>query len=536
MFASLLSVLDSLPAWTKLLQAGITAVVVYRGATWAISVGPSGVVKAVAGSAIRAAKVMPGLKGVVAKEKEEALASIRKFIMAAAKGDRHVMSVLPERGWDADELLVQLRELRGKEKSLEGGRMFGGIYHTCDSPLVTLQNETYKLWNCSNALYPAIFTALRKFESEILSMVLAMLNAGPKACGLLASGGTESIMLAMKAYRDANLHISEPQCVACVSAHPALDKACEYLGIKLVKVGMDSEYRMDIAAARAAMTPDTIVVYCSAVSFPHGVVDDVVALAKATRAAGCGLHVDNCLGGFLLSHMQTLGTLTRPFDFGVAGVTSISCDVHKFGNAPKGASCILFANRDLRRAVFTTVTDWPGGLYATHTAQGSRPGSAIATAWATMIWHGQDEYLRMAATVHAGVERVKEIVRSIDGLRLVGDSDAALVAFDAPDFNILLVADVMEERGWDIARLQMPVCIHVACVEQFCKQLDSFESDLAEAVAIVSKTPSEAPADGMAGIYGMAGTLPDRGTVGDILSDYLDMLYDVPDEAAVAEE
>jgi sphinganine-1-phosphate aldolase len=254
-------------------------------------------------------------------------------------------------------------------------------------------------------------------EREVVAMTAALLGGGPlgraSVCGCLTSGGSESILTAIRATRDffaaervrarieralavrvacANLSllrqgITAPEMVVAVSAHAAVHKAAAYFGVRLVRVPVEAgSLRIDVAAARRALTPNTILLYASAPGFPHGVIDDVAALAALARAHGCGLHVDACLGGFVLPFAAAAGRAPLPpFDFRVAGVTSMSADTHKFGLAQKGSSVLLYANAALRRYQYTAVTDWSGGLYISPSAAGSRPGGLIAQTWASLM-------------------------------------------------------------------------------------------------------------------------------------------------------
>ena len=265
-----------------------------------------------------------------------------------------------------------------------------------------LLNRVYARFAHSNPLHPDVFPTSARMEREVVAMTAAMLGGGPRGkasvCGCLTSGGTESILTAIRATRDffaAQRGVTQPELIAATSAHAAVHKACAYFGIRLVPVPVEAgSYRMDVGAARRAVTPNTIMLYASAPGFPHGVVDDVPALAAVARAAGAALHVDACLGGFVLPFAAAAGAggpagaPRRPlprFDFSVPGVTSMSADTHKFGLAHKGSSVLLYANAELRRYQYTAVTDWSGGLYISPSAAGSRPGGIIAQTWASLM-------------------------------------------------------------------------------------------------------------------------------------------------------
>jgi len=239
--------------------------------------------------------------------------------------------------------------------------------------------------------------------------------------GLLTSGGTESILIAFHGYREQARQrgIDEPEVICCVTAHPAIDKACHYFGMKLTKLSADeSTLRLTRAIVEPSINANVICVYASAPNFPHGVVDDAEGLSALCVEKGIGLHVDNCLGGFWLSHIQKEG-LGRSFDwdFKLAGVTTVSIDVHKYGFASKGASVVAFRTNELRAMTYVPVLDG-SALYVTSTMQGSRSGAIMAAAWGTLLYFGDNGYRESARKLHGLHREAMEAVRQTPGLRL----------------------------------------------------------------------------------------------------------------------
>jgi sphinganine-1-phosphate aldolase len=359
-----------------------------------------------------------------------------------------------------------------------------------------------------------------------VAMTARMLN-GETAVGTVTSGGTESILLAMKAYRDQarRRRVTRPEMVLPQTAHAAFDKAAEYFGIVPVKVPVDAGFRADPAATAAAITRRTVVVVASAPSFPHGIIDPVPELAAVAGERGVGVHVDACLGGFLLPWAERLGYLVPPFDFRVPGVTSMSADTHKYGYAAKGTSVVLYRDRELRRCQYFTATDWPGGLYTSPTLAGSRPGGLSAACWAAMMATGEAGYLEATRSILETARAIKQGVAGIPGLRVLGDP-LWVIAFTSDEVDIYRVMQEMGRRHWSLNGLQHPAGVHLAVTLRHTRPgvADRFLADLQASVEA-----ARGPVAGEQGapMYGVAASFPVRAVVGDILERYLDRLYDL---------
>jgi sphinganine-1-phosphate aldolase len=354
-------------------------------------------------------------------------------------------------------------------------------------------------------------------------------SPGMPVAGTVSSGGTESILLAMKTYRDfarERRGIASPQIVAPVTAHAAFDKAARFFDMPLVRVPVGADYRADPAALAAAVTERTAVVVGSAPSFPHGVIDPIPQIAELAAQRGVGCHVDTCLGAFILPWAERLGYPVPPFDFRLPGVTSMSADTHKYGYAAKGSSVVLYRGKDLRQFQYYTVTDWPGGLYLSPTFAGSRPGALSATCWAALVSIGESGYTEAARRIlHTGA-KIRGGVAAIPGLHVLGDP-LWVIAFGAGDgLDIYQVMENMSHRGWSLNGLQRPPAVHIAVTLRHTAPgvADRFLGDLAESVEEVRANPWAST--GMAPVYGMAATL-DADTVHQLLSGYLDMLFEV---------
>lgn len=208
----------------------------------------------------------------------------------------------------------------------------------------------------------------------------------------------------MKSYRDraeTEFGITQPEAIIPESAHAAFIKGCHYFGIKLVYAKKSSDWRVDVQDVKRLLNRNTIMVVASAPSFPHGVIDPIEEIGELLKNyPQTGLHVDACLGGFILPWLQQLGVLKKKFDFEIPRVTSISADLHKYGFAPKGASVILYRNSEYRKHQYFAYCDWSGGLYCSPALQGSRAGGPMAGAWAVFVHMGKKGFLETAAHYH----------------------------------------------------------------------------------------------------------------------------------------
>jgi sphinganine-1-phosphate aldolase len=486
-------------------------------------------------------KHVPGVASAVAKEQAAAIATIRAELSKAERrldnrfGDR---VALPAEGVARDELLETMRAWRAAEDGFRAGKHFGGIYSD-DAALKQLECDAFALFYDSNALYPTIFPSLRKMEVEVVNMTLALLHGRPAdgACGTMTTGGSESIILAIKAYKErarALKGIDAPEAILPVSAHAAHAKGCNYFGVSIVLAPVDADGRVQVDAVRRLITRNTILIVASAPAFPQCVVDPIEPLAALARQHDVGLHVDACLGGYILPFFVELGYLDVKFDFAVDGVTSISADIHKFGFGPKNASTILYRSRELRKYQFFAYADWSGGIYASPSITGSRAGGSIAAAWATLMALGANGYKTKAIEMHLTLQRLVAGIAAIPHLRVLGPPQACGVSFavksDSPVFkdakDIYKIADAMgnEQRNWSFPRLQNPICcmIQVAANKRF--NADLFLKDLAASVAEVEAEPARY-GEGMAKLYGVAATVPEKSIITGLLEAYLDVVY-----------
>ena len=436
---------------------------------------------------------------------------------------------LPRVGVPKDQVLKEIQEMSERESPRwQQGFVSGAIYHGGQEHIEFL-NRVYALESQSNPLHSDLFPSITKFEAEIVSMIAGFLGseAAPGVCGTVTSGGTESILLAMKTYRDRARRlrsIKKPEIVLAPTAHAAFDKAADYFGIRLIRVPLDSGYRMDVNLVEKAIGRNTIALVGSAPAFPHGVLDPIPELSEIASRKNVPLHVDACLGGFVIPFAERLGHRVPVVDFRNQGVTSISVDTHKYGYAAKGTSVLLYRNDELRREQFFTATDWPGGLYFSPTLAGSRPGALSAMCWAAMLSMGESGYLEAARSILDAAHRIKDGISAIPGLRVLGDP-LFVIAFAGEGINIFEVMDEMNHRNWSLNGLHRPDCLHLAVTLRHAESgvVERFLSDLRDSVEAVRKSPGRS--GGMAPVYGMASQIAFRGMVSDLLKKVLEVLY-----------
>ena len=443
---------------------------------------------------------------------------------------------LPEAGINRADILQEMEELQSKEASKwKHGFVSGAVYHGDDDHIGFL-NKVYAINSQSNPLHSDVFPSSAKYESEVVSMTAHMLKAvnenrtpdpDQAICGVVTSGGTESILLAMKTYRDwaqDKKGIKKPEMIIPSTAHAAFDKASQYFSIKCIRIPVDEDYRADVEATRKAITRNTIVIVGSAPSFPHGIIDPIEELSELAIKNKIGFHTDACLGGFILPWAKKLGYGIPPFDFTLPGVTSISADTHKYGYAPKGTSVILYRGFELRHYQYYKTTEWPGGLYCSPTFAGSRPGALSAGCWAAMVAMGASGYLEATKRILQTASGIKVGIRQIADLYILGDP-LWVIAFGSNVVDIYRVMESMSEKGWNLNALHKPPCVHICVTLRHTQPGVSkrFVDDLKSAVEYVKKNPDEKGS--MAPVYGMAAKLPVRGIVGDLLERYMDLLY-----------
>jgi len=393
------------------------------------------------------------------------------------------------------EIVDSLTALRADDVRWQDGKTFGMVYDA-GPELHAVVEQVAQLFLHDNALNTQAFPSLARIQSDVVGITAELLHGDHDVAGFMTSGGTESILCAVKAARERAREergITEPEMVVAASAHAAFHKAAHYFGIRLHKVPVRDDWRADVDGMAALVGPNTALVVGSAPQYPQGVIDPIPELAALAAEVGASFHTDACMGGFLLPFMEELGYEVPPWDFRVDGVTTISADLHKLGYAPKGASVVLHRTKALRRYQTFVFDDWLGGVYASSGLQGTRSALPMATAWATLHHLGREGYLRLTERTIETRERMVEGIRALDGLDVLGEPEAQCVAMaTAPGYedalDVFAVGDALLARGWFHDRQKPPDSLHSTVSAGNAPVIEQYLSDLATCVSEVGGT------------------------------------------------
>lgn len=455
------------------------------------------------------------------------------------KGRFESQARIPATGRDQADILNEISIMADEENAKwQDGQVSGTFYHAGEAHRAFL-NQAFGYFSHVNTIQFDLCPSMFKMESEIISMTAHMLHAEAAAahnpedavCGTMTSGGSDSIMMAMKTYRDwarEEKGVTAPEIIMPHTAHPAFDKAGRYFGIHMVHVPVHApDFRVDPAAVEVCINPNTIAIVGSAGNYPYGLIDPLDQLSDIALRRDIGLHVDGCLGGFILPWIERLGYKVPVFDFRLPGVSSMSADTHKYGFALKGTSVVLYRNSRLRRYQYFDVPDWPGGMYASPTGAGSRSGGLTAATWASMVGLGEAGYLAAAKAIMDVADQMKAGIAADPDLLLIGEP-TFLISFRSETVNVFHVNDFMKIRGWRFNVLQLPPALH------FCVTLpqtnvpglaDRFLSDLREGVAY-ARANADKPAE-TAALYGIAGSVDGNRQVTELVHGLFDHLFAV---------
>ncbi len=434
---------------------------------------------------------------------------------------------LPESGLSKDEVFEKLKKYKKDDVDWRSGKCFAYVYYYNDEHEEIIQ-DAHNMFFPTNALSPLAFPSLAKFEAEVVSMAADLFYGDRKTCGNVTSGGTESILMAVKTYRDYNRKrnpdIKKPEMILPDTVHAAFNKAAHYFDVNPVYIPCTEEnnWRPDLEAFKAAITDNTILAVGSACEFPRGNVDPIPKMAAIAKEEGFGFHVDSCLGGYMLPFLEKLGYDIPPFDFRVDGVTSISADIHKYGMTPKGSSTLLFKNQRLWKNQFHAYTKWMGGIYASPTMGGTRPGSILAGAWAGMMELGEDGYLQMAKQTKEATDKIIDFIEKHPDLEVMGSPIMTVFSFRSTndDLHIFALGDVLKKKGWMLDKLQFPPALHCIVVPHQAEVVDDFLKALDESIEYTKDHP-ELKEQGDAAMYGMMASFDDRDQLENVVVNFL---------------
>jgi len=404
----------------------------------------------------------------------------------------------------------------------QDGKISGIVYHGQDKYRDFLMS-VFKKYAWSNPLHPDLFPEIRNMEIDIINMAKDMFNGDSDTCGNVTYGGTESILLACKTYRDWGFYhkgISKPNIVILESGHAAFNKAGDYFNIDIITVPTDPESgTAEIRDINKYINSNTVCLVGSAPSYAHGITDHIKLMAELAIYHQIGFHIDCCMGGFLVPF------LTNGFGFGINGVTSISADTHKYGYTFKGSSIILYKNKELKNYQHFSKTDWNGGIYATPTLMGSKSGALIAATWAAMLYHGINKYTEIAKKIRNMTLKIKKQTIDIEGIKIIGNPELNIIAYKSDGVNIYQVASEMKKSGWDLSILQNPPSFHI-CITNLHLENDlatQFCQDLKKSVEYVRNNDNK-ELTGTVAIYGLASTINEPTLIQEVTNSYLNLL------------
>ncbi|XP_041363626.1 sphingosine-1-phosphate lyase 1-like [Gigantopelta aegis] len=483
-------------------------------------------------------RMIPQVKRKIDEQLSSTLIYIRKEKNTHLGGQDYVQ-YLPKQGLAKDELMIELNKYKALDRGNWQDGWVSGMVYNGQMDLTDIMSTTYGMFAWSNPLHPEVFPNVVKMEAEIVRMTCNMFNGGPKAVGTMSTGGTESILLVCMAYRNMiqeKRGVKFPEIIVPITAHAAFDKAAHILRMKITHIPVDPiTCKVDMKAMRRAIGRKTCMLVGSAPGFPHGVIDPIQEIAELGMNNNIPVHVDACLGGFLIAFMGKAGYPIEPFDFQVPGVTSISADTHKYGYAPKGSSVIMYSDAKFRHYQFFQQVNWPGGVYATPTLGGSRAGAIIAACWSAMMFMGESGYVDATRKIITTARYIIEELRKNDHITVMGDPQVSVVAIKSDRFDVYRLVDKLHTRGYTLNPLQFPASIHLCVTLVHTKKgvADRFVKDIRELTTEIMKNP-DLKAVGQAAVYGLAQSVPDRSLVKELASMYLDSCYSTDNSSPAA--
>lgn len=397
-----------------------------------------------------------------------------------------------------NEIFQHLTSFQQNDLNTKGGKVWAYVYDSGLAELDTIAMEAYKMFANHNGLDFSVFPSLLKMENDIITETASLFSDGSESlAGTFTSGGTESIILAVKAARDyARAHkpsIKKPEIILPETAHAAFHKAAHYLDIKTVVVPVDEEFKVETEVVRNQINKNTIMLVGSAVNYSHGVSDPIEVLSEIALKYDLWLHVDGCIGGFLMAYFRELGHEVPKFDFSLLGVSSLSVDLHKYAFTPKGASVILYRNKDLRRYQFYTCTNWTGYPVINTTIQSTKSGGPLAACWATMHYIGKQGYKEIFEKMYQTKNKMLQKFEEMDDIYVLGKPEASLISFASKTIDIFQLADAMRKKGWYIqvqpGNEKLEPTIHLTLTPVSENIADKFFEQLKVAISEVKENP-----------------------------------------------
>ena len=444
---------------------------------------------------------------------------------------------VPAEPVDRARILAEITDMAHREDAQGDTGTVSGSLYCGDHDHYGFLGEVFNLYSHANVLQRDMYPSATKFEAEIIAMTSDLLHG--TGVGVVTSGGSESLITALYSYREharETRGVARPNVVIPATAHVALDKGAHWMGIEVRHAPLTDGYLADVAAMAELIDDQTIALVGSAANYAHGLIDPIEEIAALAQQHGIGMHVDGCLGGWLLPWIEKLGYAVPLWDFRVPGVTSISADTHKYGYALKGSSVLLYRSKDLRKNQYFTYPDWPGGLYLSPGLAGSRSGGIIASTYAAILATGASGYLAAADAIMRTATGIADGIRvGIPELEVIGDP-TFLVGFKARDegaIDIYLVNDSLKAQGWRMNSLQLPPALHFCITRPNTQEgtVPRFLAALRVAVDYAIEKKGQ-PAESGA-MYGFGGTPQGNATLETVMAAVLDAMHEVaPDMPA----
>ncbi len=405
---------------------------------------------------------------------------------------------MPQAGAAWDDLKKEMVERGSGDAKWREGKTAVYVFNAGED-VARVQKEAYTMYMSENGLGPLAFPSLKKMEDEVVGMGLSLLHGSEESCGTITSGGTDSITMAVKAARDYALatHFANKEVegqlnlVAPWSAHPAFDKAAKLMGLEVRRVPLRDDLLADVDAMAEAIDQSTIMLVGSAPSFPYGLIDPIEALGKLACEKDLWLHVDACVGGYIAPFVRMNGGKIPPFDFEIDGVRTISADLHKYGYCAKGASTVLFRDKELYEYMIFDCDDWPGGRMITPTLAGTRPGGAISAAWAVMNFLGVEGYRQKHKQVTDAREAIEKGVKKL-GFTILGNPQLGIVAFSHPEMDVFAIYKQMYFKGWFTSLTTEPKALHLMLSPFHAGVTSGYLDDLKASMNIVAAGNNDA--------------------------------------------
>jgi sphinganine-1-phosphate aldolase len=404
------------------------------------------------------------------------------------------MHQIPQKGRPEQDIFKDMEQYRSEDPNWRSGKVWSYVYHAGDEA-EALVKKAYNMFLSENGLDPTVFKSLQRFENDVVKSVINLVGGDDKVVGNLTSGGTESLLMAVKTARDwareHKPHIKNPEMIVPITAHSSLFKAAHYFGLKAVMVDVQDDYTVSAETVRKAINPDTILIAASAPSYAHGVMDPIEELGKVALENNLLFHVDGCIGAFILPYIRRLGYHVPPFSFDVPGVTSLSLDLHKYGYAAKGCSVIMHKNKELRKFQLFSCTEWAGYAVVNTTALSSKSGGPIAAAWALLNYIGDEGYLQLAKDTMDARQIIIQAINEIPELKIEGNPVMPLLGISSTKIDIYELNDELKKKGWVIGaqlkKRNMPATIHLTINKINVPHVHALIEDIKEAVKELSK-------------------------------------------------